>query len=111
MQIVRFIIRFIIVATIISSCHKNHSRADDCFPDAATVRQIKDKQAIIKSAGGQFYIVEQGAIDSKLIPCNLAKEFQVDNSVVTLSGDVKATLNTAFEPCCTENLVITKITK
>ena len=84
---------------------------NDCFPDSVTVRQIKDKQAIIKSAGGRFYIVEQGAVDTKLRPCNLAEEFQVDSSIVIISGDVKATVNTAFEPCCTEDFVITKIAK
>jgi len=111
MQPAHSLIRLFGMAILISSCRKNHNAGNDCFPDAVTVRQIKDKQAIIRSAGGRFYIVEQGKLDSKLIPCNLAEEFQVDSSIVILSGDVKATLNTAFGPCCTEGFVITKIAK
>ncbi len=57
------------------------------------------------------YVVEENAIDNKLIPCNLTKEFQVDNLLVTISGDVKETVQSASSPCCSENFVITKIVR
>ena len=97
--------------TLILACNKDNTPTDDCFPNSSTVRQITNQQAIIKLAGGRFYIVEQGAIDTKLNPCNLTKEFQVDNLQVTVSGDVKATAQGGNEPCCTENFVIAKISR
>ena len=32
--------------------------------------------------------MENGAIDTKLIPCNLPQEFQINNLMVTINGDV-----------------------
>ena len=91
------------------SCKKNESSKTDCFPNDNTTRQIISKQASIRLTNGQFYIVEQGAIDTKLIPCNLPQEFQVNNLQVTISGDVKATIQDGQAPCCSENFVISKI--
>lgn len=94
------------------SCKKDNNKTDDCFPNETTYRQIVNKQATIrKLPSGLFYIVEQGTIDTKLNPCNLTTDFQVDNLQVTISGDVKATIQGGPGPCCTENLVITKITR
>ncbi len=76
----------------------------DCFPNASTVRLIEVKPAIVKEVAGRFYLVEQGAIDKKLNPCNLTADFQVDNLPVTISGVVKATISSG--PCCTEDFVI-----
>jgi hypothetical protein len=106
-------IAFALVTTIISSCKKdNNVNTDtDCFPNATTVRQITNAQATVKAAGGKYYIVEQGTIDTKLNPCTLSKEFQVDNLQVTISGDVKLTQQGGLEPCCTDNFVITKISR
>ncbi len=58
-----------------------------------------------------IYIIEQGTIDTKLIPCNLPIEFVQDNLQVIISGDVKLRPREANEPCCTEDIVITKITR
>ena len=94
------------------SCKKNSGKTDDCFPNSTTARQIVDKSATVRQQpGGLFYIVEQGTIDTKLNPCNLATEFKVDNLQVTVSGDVKATVQGGPGPCCTDNFVITKITR
>ena len=92
------------------SCKKDETKTNDCFPNSTTYRQIIDKPATIKlQPGGLFYIVEQGTIDTKLNPCNLSSDFQVDNLQVTISGDVKTTIQGGPGPCCTENFVITKI--
>ncbi len=82
----------------------------DCFPNTSTVRQITNAQATIKASGGKFYIVEQGTVDTKLNPCTLSQEFQIDNLQVTISGDVKMTSYGLGEPCCIDNFIVTKIT-
>lgn len=76
-----------------NSCKKDDSKKNDCLPTATTYRQIINKPATIRQhPGGTFYIVEQGTIDGQLIPCNLTADFQIDNLLVTISGDVKATV-------------------
>jgi hypothetical protein len=110
MENYNFRLPIVLLLTILFfSCKKNDSLKTDCFPNEITTRTIVDKQAIIKSVSGKYYIVEQGAIDTKLIPCNLAQEFQVDNLQVTISGEVKATLQGGPGPCCSENFIISKI--
>ena len=104
------IIAFLPLTTIISSCKKDNS-ITDCFPNSSTVRQISNEEAMVKAGDGKFYLVEQNTIDTKLNPCTLAEEFQVDNLRVIISGDVKSTQRVAFEPCCTDNFVITKISR
>lgn len=101
----------LLVITIICSCTKNDHPGTDCFPDASTVRQIMDAQATIKEVDGRFYIVEDGAIDTKINPCRLPTVFQVDKLPVIVSGDVKNTLQGESEPCCIEDFVISKISK
>ena len=96
---------------LIFSCKKDNNANDNCFPNTSTVRQITNAQATVKKAGGKFYIVENESIDTKLNPCTLPQEFQVDNLQVIISGDVKSTLQGGLEPCCTENFIITKISK
>ena len=105
------ILTFLISATVFNSCKKNND-TDVCFSGVPTVRQITDKPAVIKVTATMYavYIVEQGAIDTKLIPCNLPKEFFQNDLQVTISGEVKATPQ-GSGPCCTENFVITKITR
>jgi len=94
------LIAFLIVTAFNSFCKKDNNTNTDCFPNTSTIRQITNAQATVKAAGGNFYIVEQGAIDSKLKPCTLAQEFQADNLQVTISGDVKLTQHGGPEPCC-----------
>lgn len=105
------LIAFLFVTTLISSCKKDNNTNTDCFPNTSTVRQITNAQATVKAGSGKFYLVEQGSIDTKLNPCTLAQEFQVDNLQVTISGDVKLTQHGGLEPCCTDNFVITKISR
>jgi hypothetical protein len=102
---------FILITALFQSCKKDNGSTTNCFPNDITSRQITDKQAMIKSTNGHFYIIEQNTIDTKLNPCNLAKEFQVDNLLVKISGDVKATAQGGPGPCCIENFVITQITR
>jgi hypothetical protein len=105
-------IAFFILVTIFSSCKKDKN-STDCFPDVVTIRQIANKQAIIKVTAviKSVYIIEQGTIDTKLIPCNLPMEFYQNDLQVIISGDVKSTVQGLAEPCCNENFVITKINR
>ena len=96
-------------ASLFFSCKKQDQK-DACFPGVATVRKITDKPAVVKviATANTVYIVEQGTIDTKLIPCNLPKEFAQNDLAVIVSGDVKATPQTSG-PCCSENFVISEI--
>ena len=108
------LIVFLLVIPMVS-CKKNDDSINvtttGCFPDAVTSRQIVNAKATIKKLGEQFFIIEQNTIDTRLNPCNLSPEFQVDNLAVTIDGEVKVTTNSGNQPCCTDNFVITKISK
>jgi len=98
-------------AILYSACEKETSMPEACSNDAIMVRIITNQRATVQASQGNFYLVEQGAIDTRLVPCNLAKEFQEDNLQVTISGEVKATTSVPSGPCCTENIIILKITR
>lgn len=105
-----FVLPIILLVVIMASACKKNSSTVDCFPATPTIREITDQQATVKFSGTQFYIVEKGAIDTKLVPCNLLLEFQTDNLPVTVSGKVKASSN-GSGPCCSQDFVITRISK
>lgn len=99
-------------STFLCSCKKQEKITTDCFSDVTTVRQIINKPATIRmQPNGNFFIIEQGTIDTKLNPCNLPADFQIDNLNVTLSGNVKFTILNGTFACCTENFVVTKISR
>lgn len=98
------------------ACSKNDNRkTDGCYPGAPTGRVITDKKATVHISGGTVdpeYLVEEGTIDTKLIPCSpLAEEFRQNNLKVIISGEVKATPYKSGQPCCSYSFVITKIEK
>lgn len=93
------------------SCKKDSNHNKDCLPNGKILRQITDQPATVKNINGQFYLVENNAVDSRLNPCNLDKDYQVDNLQVTISGEVKSVVQPGPGPCCTENFVITEISK
>lgn len=104
----------LVLLAILVSCKKvKDNSITGCSPDAITIKQITNKQAVIEVTGtiNGIYIIEQGTIDTKLIPCNLPIEFVQDNLQVVISGDVKFRPHIVNEPCCIENLVITKISR
>ncbi|MEP6949105.1 MAG: hypothetical protein ABI863_07530 [Ginsengibacter sp.] len=103
------IITILFFITVINSCKKDTNSNAHCSPDALTSREITNERATIKKLGSGFYIIEQGSIDTKLIPCNLEAEFQVGDLEVTVSGDAKTTL--PENTCCTEYFLITKISR
>ena len=111
MKYCRTLMTLTILINFIGSCKKEENSTVDCFPAATTVRQITDKQATIQSAGEDFYIVEENTIDTRLNPCNLSQEFKIDNLSVKISGDVKETNRNVSGPCCTEDFVITAISR
>lgn len=95
------------------SCTKEN-KSPDCLPDSPTIRVIENKKAIVKltaTAVEPVYLVEEGAIDTRLIPCNFPMEFYQNDLQVTISGNVKAFQQTMPVTCCAENFVITKISR
>jgi hypothetical protein len=102
-----------VLIIMLGGCKKTSTSGTDCFPGATTVRQITNKPAVIKLTAtiNAVYIVEQGSIDTKLIPCNFPQEFYQNDLQVTISGEVKSTPQVGQGPCCTENFVITSITR
>ncbi len=111
MQRIFSILTFAALAILPVSC-KKQDKQEECFPDTATTRQITDKPAVIKVTAtvNAVYLVEQGTVDTKLIPCNLPKDYMQNDLNVIVSGDVKATAQ-GSGPCCSENFFITKITR
>lgn len=106
------LIALFILITIVDAC-KKQKETTGCFPNASTVRQISNKKAVIKLTAtvNPVWLIEQGSIDTKLIPCNFPMEFYEDGLAVIISGEVKSTATVASEPCCNENFVITKISR
>jgi hypothetical protein len=95
------------------SC-KKEDKATDCFPNTPTARVIANKKAVVKltaMAVEPVYLVEEGTIDSRLIPCNFPMEFYQHDLQVTINGEVKATQQAGTGPCCAENFVITSISR
>lgn len=105
------IILYITLTIVICSCKKGSSTTNNCFQSVETVRQLSNTTATIIFNGGEYLIIETGTIDSRLRPCNLPAEYQVNNLSVIVSGDVKLTIQGGPGPCCTENFTITKISK
>ena len=94
-----------------ASCNKDKSQKAGCDTNAPTERTLTNKAATVKEMAGKFYIIEQNTIDTRLLPCNLDASFAVDNLQVTVSGEVKQTNSIAGEPCCTNNFIISNITR
>lgn len=95
------------------SCKKG-DKATNCFSGVPTIRQINNKKAVIRLTATYVepvYLVEEGTIDTRLIPCNFPMEFYQNDLQVTISGKVKVTKQTGQVPCCAENFVITSISR
>lgn len=108
----RFISLFFLYLVMVAGSCKKENKTNNCSPDIPTVRRIDNKPAVIKLTAtvNPAYIVEQGSIDTKLIPCNLPMEFFENDLRVVISGEVKPSAQQGGT-CCTENLFITKITR
>jgi hypothetical protein len=101
----------LIIATVVNSCKKD-KKATECFSESPTIREISNKQAVVRLSAtfDPVWIIEQGTIDTRLIPCNFPMEFYQDGLEVVISGKVKSPPNRTG-PCCAENFVITKIAR
>ncbi len=103
-------ILILIVSIICINCKKSKTTTfENCFTDSPLQRVIINKIATVKLSGQQYYIIEQNAIDTKLVPCNLPNNFKQDNLQVILSGNVKSIPWNTMEPCFTAGLEITSI--
>jgi hypothetical protein len=109
-------IPLLLLICITISCKKEDKTGEtiNCFSNNLTTRQITNKRAVVKltaTATEPIYLVEEGTIDTRLLPCNLPMEFYQHNLSVTISGEVKATQQNGLAPCCAEDFVITKIAR
>ena len=96
------------------ACKKDAAGQQACNSNAVTTRTIVNKKATVKltaTATHSIYLVEEGAIDTKLIPCSIAMEYYQHDLQVIISGEVKQTDHDNRNPCCLENFVITSISK
>ena len=98
----------------VSASCKKENKAIPCFADLATTRQVSNKRATVKltaTISEPVYLVEEGAIDTRLLPCNLPMAYYQHDLKVTVSGEVKDTPQIGSPPCCVENFVITAISR
>ncbi len=111
---------FILIILVIASCFcyackKGESSShQNCDTGAATIRTIVSKKATVKltaTATHAIYLVEEGAVDTKLIPCSIGMEYYQNDLSVIISGEVKQTKPDGMSPCCMENIVLTSISK
>ncbi len=101
---------FILGTACILSCKKQNNKPEDCYANEVTYRTLLNAQATIKkSPDNNFFIIEQGTIDTKLNPCNLQDDFKIDSLQVIVTGNVKRTERFGFGPCCIEDFVISSI--
>lgn len=103
----------LVIFIIPVSCKKGN-KATTCFSGVPTIREINSKRAVVRLTATYtepVYLVEEGTIDTRLIPCNFPMEFYQNDLQVIISGEVKATQQTSQAPCCAENFVITKISR
>lgn len=107
----RFCIILFSSLTIILACKKTEKSEDDCTPGVKIERLITDKPASVTLSESQYYIIEQNTIDTRLKPCNLAAAFKINNLSVLVSGEVKFTNAANHGPCCTQSLIISKISR
>lgn len=104
-------ISFFLLSLMVFAACKKEKNNNDCYPDSPVIRSIVNEQTTIRQLpDGQFYMVASGTIDTRLIPCNLPSEFQIANLNVTITGETKAIIQPPLAPCCSEGLVIFKIT-
>ena len=108
----RKLLTSLLLIVVVCSCNKDKKEAG-CNPGAPIIRTILNKTATIKvgATNDPVYLIEQGSIDTRLIPCNFPMEFYENNLQVTISGEVKSYPQTGTTPCCTESIFITKITR
>ncbi|MBX3241078.1 MAG: hypothetical protein KIT80_16345 [Chitinophagaceae bacterium] len=111
-MISRLILLFITVS-LIFAC-KKQDESTECSPGKPILRTITGKKATVRitaTAVMPVYLVEEGTIDSKLIPCNLPMDYYKEGLVVTISGRTQLAEPYTSFPCCIESLFITAISK
>jgi hypothetical protein len=107
----RTLVSILVVGALFSACDKKANAPDNCYADNETVRVLNDKTLTVHGGNGSWHLTEEFTYDTRLYPCNLPTEFQVDKLVVLVSGNVKAIPETAQAPCCSDGLEITSIKK
>jgi hypothetical protein len=105
----------IFIAVALSpGCRKSKDVASDrCDNNRQTIRVITDRPAKVVVGATIYgaYYIEEGTIDTRLIPCEVPMEFMQHGLKVVISGEIKQRKARSGEPCCAEDIVITNIRK
>jgi len=101
----------LLVMIVLFACSKKEEPIVNCFSADKTVRTIASKMAKVVIVDQKVYLVEEDAIDGKLLPCRIADEFKVDGLSVRISGNVKQTPPVPFTFETTDNFELTNISK
>lgn len=107
----KIVLILLLFAATIAGCKKESQSASKCYPDSQTLWKVEKAAGIIIRSGERFYITQVGTIDTRFVPCDLPANFQIDKLNVIFSGDVKVTKSNAAEPCCTNDIALTYISK
>ena len=109
----------LLLLTVVTACKKDKEKEKPldfpppCYKESPVYRQLNNQQATVKvtATALNIYLVESGAIDTKLITCDLPAEFIKNNQEVIVSGGVRKMPPINGFPCCIESLDITSIRK
>lgn len=93
---------------------KKQEKATGCSSNEPVLRTITNKKATVRVTATvemPVYLVEEGTIDTRLIPCNLSMDFYREGLQVIISGITQSALPGYSSVCCVENINITSISK
>lgn len=103
----------IIALTIaaLTVCKKKSVSVIPCQSDAATTGYLVMTKVTVSKTGNSFLLIPEGAIDTRYNPCNLPAQYAVDKKKLLIEAEIKATAHNDFNPCCTEDIVISKLSE
>ncbi len=92
-------------------CNKDKDNVNPDCTSGTILQTVTDQSALVSLVNGSYYIFPMGTIDSRYVPCSLPEAFKANDLHVTVSGNIRARVSTALEPCCTYWIDITSISK
>lgn len=93
----------------LAACRKKSVAVVPCQSDAATVGNLLMKNVTVHKNGNSFVLVPENSIDQWYNPCNLPSQYAVDNKKLVIDAEVKETPRPEGTPCCSEDIVISKL--
>lgn len=110
----RFFIPVILMLSVCFSCSKTKTTVQEEAPcvyaNDSTIAVVEVRPATVTLIGS-YYTLQLNSSDTILNACNLPENFKADKLSVTISGDVKATIHNAWDPCKCYQFVIRSISR